>query len=150
MNWDALGAIAELVGAAAVLATLIYLSAQIRQNTKMMKASSKQSISDASQQAIYKMVDEAEVTHKLLNGGDFDPIEHTKGFMLTRAMYRGYEAQIYQHEVGLLDDKEWEDLKRVIIESSNYPGIKHFWPELREAVSPSLRSLIEQAYEQRV
>jgi hypothetical protein len=31
MNWDALGAIAEVMGALAVLATLIYLSVQIRQ-----------------------------------------------------------------------------------------------------------------------
>jgi hypothetical protein len=31
MNWDAIGAIGELVGAAAVVITLIYLSRQIRQ-----------------------------------------------------------------------------------------------------------------------
>ena len=35
MNWDALGAIAELVGAIAVLLTLIYLAVQIRQNNKL-------------------------------------------------------------------------------------------------------------------
>ena len=34
MNWDALGAIAELLGAIAVLATLLYLARQIRESSK--------------------------------------------------------------------------------------------------------------------
>ena len=34
MNWDALGAIGEIVGAVAVVATLLYLALQIKQNTR--------------------------------------------------------------------------------------------------------------------
>lgn len=37
MNWDALGAIAELVGAIAVVLTLIYLAVQIRQSSKLVE-----------------------------------------------------------------------------------------------------------------
>ena len=33
MNWDAIGAVGELLGASAVLVTLIYLAVQIKQNT---------------------------------------------------------------------------------------------------------------------
>ena len=33
INWEAMGAIAELVGGAAVLVTLIYLAIQVKQNT---------------------------------------------------------------------------------------------------------------------
>ena len=33
MNWEALGAIGEIVGAVAVIATLAYLAVQIRQNS---------------------------------------------------------------------------------------------------------------------
>jgi hypothetical protein len=36
MNWDAMGAVGEIVGAIAVLVTLIYLAAQIRQNAKAL------------------------------------------------------------------------------------------------------------------
>jgi len=34
MNWETIGSISELVGAIAVLATLIYLAMQIRQNAQ--------------------------------------------------------------------------------------------------------------------
>lgn len=37
MNWDAVAAIGELVGAVAVLITLVYLATQIRQNTQAMR-----------------------------------------------------------------------------------------------------------------
>ena len=39
MNWDAIGAIAELLGAIGVIASLVYLATQIRQNTATVRAS---------------------------------------------------------------------------------------------------------------
>jgi len=36
VNWEAIGAIAEIVGATAVLATLIYLALQISQNSRLI------------------------------------------------------------------------------------------------------------------
>ena len=39
MNWDALGAIAELAGALSVLGTLIYLAKQIKDNSKLLSTS---------------------------------------------------------------------------------------------------------------
>ena len=39
INWDAVGAVGEIFGAAAVLVTLIYLARQIRQNTDEVRAS---------------------------------------------------------------------------------------------------------------
>ena len=37
MNWEAVGAIGEIVGAIAVVLSLVYLAAQIRQNTKLVE-----------------------------------------------------------------------------------------------------------------
>ena len=37
MNWDAIGAVGEIVGAIAVVVTLAYLAIQIQQNTRMMR-----------------------------------------------------------------------------------------------------------------
>ncbi len=39
MNWDAIGAIAELLGAIGVIGSLVYLATQIRQNTTTVRAS---------------------------------------------------------------------------------------------------------------
>jgi hypothetical protein len=44
MNWDAIGAIAETLSAIAVVATLIYLALQIRQNTQVIGSSTRHAI----------------------------------------------------------------------------------------------------------
>lgn len=41
MNWDAIGAIGELVGALAVILTLGFLAVQVRQNTRAMEESNR-------------------------------------------------------------------------------------------------------------
>jgi len=38
MNWDAVGAISEIVGVVAIIASLIYVAIQIRQNTDIARA----------------------------------------------------------------------------------------------------------------
>ncbi len=49
MNWDAIGAIAEMLGAVAVFASLVYLAVQIRGSTNQASAQMFQSV--ASEQA---------------------------------------------------------------------------------------------------
>lgn len=41
MNWDALGAIGEIIGAFAVVITLIYVAAQMRQNNRQIEENTK-------------------------------------------------------------------------------------------------------------
>jgi len=47
MNWDALGAVGEVVGALGVILTLIYLAAQIRQNTNQLQGEAITAINEA-------------------------------------------------------------------------------------------------------
>jgi len=42
MNWNAIGAVGEILGAAAVVVTLIYLSVQLRQNSLQIRLASSQ------------------------------------------------------------------------------------------------------------
>ncbi len=44
MNWDAIGAIAELLGAIGVIASLVYLATQIRQNTRSVRSATYQGL----------------------------------------------------------------------------------------------------------
>ncbi|MFT4799432.1 MAG: hypothetical protein ACJAYE_003628 [Candidatus Azotimanducaceae bacterium] len=61
MNWDAVGAVAELVGAAGVIVTLIYLATQVRQNTKSISTSSFQATTDALNQVNALIADNSDL-----------------------------------------------------------------------------------------
>ncbi len=65
MNWDAIGAVAELLSAIAVLATLVYLSIQIKQNTSSTKAVFRQSVFE-SQLSLNKVALENSELRKLV------------------------------------------------------------------------------------
>lgn len=41
MNWEAIGAVGEIIGAMAVVLSLIYLAIQVRQNSNMARAESR-------------------------------------------------------------------------------------------------------------
>ena len=48
MNWDAIGAVGEIVGAFAVVVSLIYLALQIRQTREHAKLETELHLSDQS------------------------------------------------------------------------------------------------------
>jgi hypothetical protein len=50
MHWDALGAVAEFLGALGVIASLFYVASQIRRNSTALEAATNQALSDSAQQ----------------------------------------------------------------------------------------------------
>ena len=78
MNWEAIGAISEVVGAIAVVLSLIYVATQIKQNTA---ASRSQSINQINSQygALMSQVamngDLAQIYRKATDGEALDPDE---------------------------------------------------------------------------
>ncbi len=46
MNWEAIGAIGEVVGGVAVIATLLYLAVQIRQNAQSVRNAASLSVNE--------------------------------------------------------------------------------------------------------
>jgi len=61
MNWDALGAISETIGAIAVIVTLAYLAVQIRQNTRATQTASHHAITDSLNLGNIAMAQDAEL-----------------------------------------------------------------------------------------
>jgi len=66
MNWDAVGAIAELVGAIAVLITLLYLARQIAQNRKSVESASSETVLSNISNALQNAPSSSQVTQVLL------------------------------------------------------------------------------------
>ncbi|MEJ2239539.1 MAG: hypothetical protein P8X82_14680 [Gemmatimonadales bacterium] len=58
MNWEAVGAIGEIIGAIAVVVTLIYLAVQVHQNTKSVQASTYQLVAEALADTCFRLVGE--------------------------------------------------------------------------------------------
>jgi len=68
MEWEAIGAIGELAGAAAVVATLIYLSAQIRQNNRNLQEANSSTINEGIMSINTRLSADGEFTDIVLRG----------------------------------------------------------------------------------
>ena len=68
MNWDALGAISETIGAIAVIVTLAYLAVQIRQNTRATQTASHHAITDSLNLGNIAVAQDAELAQIWITG----------------------------------------------------------------------------------
>ncbi|MFT7245159.1 MAG: hypothetical protein ACI82A_002524 [Candidatus Azotimanducaceae bacterium] len=136
MTWDAVGAIAEALSAVAVLATLIYLSIQVRQNTNSMDETRRVELArnrtQTQQMRAEWMLAEAsspelmETYAKLYDSGWPDPkcldvISQKERLIIVRLQFVNRminENAEYQFEAGLIDEATFEPSRRVIISMS--------------------------------
>ncbi len=68
MNWEAIGAVGEIVGAVAVVLTLVYLAVQLRQNTAAVSTSTYESVTSGFNSVNEVVVGDAEVADIFYRG----------------------------------------------------------------------------------
>ena len=102
MNWNAVGAIGEIIGALAVFLTLGYLAVQIRQNTKAVRASALDSSVNAVNDVRIAMFESSEVAPS-------GRVQQLQSFRI--AMFESSEvAALYRR--GLENPEELDDDER--------------------------------------
>jgi hypothetical protein len=149
VNWDAVGAVAELLGALGVIATLGYLAFQIRQNTISMRSSSHQAavtaVSDWSRAIGLDPTAAQLVQQGNLDLGALTPERRFQFMFLTTSLYRNFENIFYQHEQGAIDEAVWQGWSVRILGNYASPGIRAWWELSRLAFSASFRAFLEES-----
>ncbi len=110
MNWDAIGAIGEVLGAAGVILTLLYLAVQIRQSTKATNAASRDATTGHILSFFELGLDNqviARARHKWSSGGELDDFESEQLERYQYYNFKIFENIHIQYEQGLFSDAEW-------------------------------------------
>jgi len=111
MNWNAVGAIGEIIGALAVFLTLGYLAVQIRQNTKAVRASALDSSVNAVNEVRIAMFESSEVAalyrRGLENPEELDDDERTRFRLLLHTIIWTVWNIYAQTEYGGLSSSTW-------------------------------------------
>lgn len=129
MNLGDIGNVAELISAIAVLATLIYLSVQIRQNKQ---AISSQTLLVAMQNfnAINQSIAADADVARIWNTGIVDPDALTQSdasrfFMLARQVVNAYMSLFWLYRDGALSEARWRGFG--FDAAVNLPGIRRYF-----------------------
>ena len=116
MNWDAIGAISEVVGAAAVVISLIYVAIQIRQNTISQNAQMHQQLLESQTGANRGIVDNEGIAELVVKANsDFEtltPSELLKLNFVYLNFFNLWHSAYANHERGMLDSSIWEQWDR--------------------------------------
>ena len=138
MDWEAIGAIGEAVGAVALVVTLIYLATQIRQNTVAQETTSVWLMTQIFNQSHVSILENDEVAHLAAQAkqGEFQSeLEQTRAYSLLMLILNGYSAAWRAHKHGHLPDAEYAVLQRDC-EILNVPGFKPLLDEALAARDP--------------
>lgn len=117
MSWDAIGAVAELLGAVATVATLAYLAVQIRQSSSAARAQIRQSIADSQIHYINSRAADPflrRATFKLYTGQELDPEESYGVQVHLLTHLRLFENHFAQHGLGTMDPEDWRAQRAVL------------------------------------
>ena len=143
MNWDAIGAIGEIIGALAVLITLIYLSIQIRQNTRVARSTVRQAISESSQTAASDVINNADVAKLFYGDINGEKVEGLDWFRLQARCWRDmhhYENVYFQATEGLFSSSEWAGYRRNIAALMVMPSYQEYWQHESSLYSDSFQA----------
>ena len=148
MNWDAIGAIGEILGAIAVLLTLAYLAVQIRQNTQAVRASALDA-SVTSVTSIRQNVLESAELSSIFQAGLDDPnalpeAQLTRFRMLTQNVLWSFWNVYAQSDYANLSASIWEAQKPIINRIMFTAGGRWFWENFRHEFEESFRCEIDE------
>jgi hypothetical protein len=108
MNWNAIGSVADLMGAAGVIVSLIYLAYQIKTNTKTIKANAaKETYLDWSKfnLELSKHPNRVEIDLMWQPGSNWSDFSHEQQITLgwiCRSVVERFESEFSLYEQGLL------------------------------------------------
>ena len=148
MNWEALGATAELLGALGVIATLGYLAVQIRQNTAVVRTSSFQELMKGMSNFTGSISQNPEVADIFLRGmanyEDLSEIEKIRFHTLMTEPFTNAQVSYQLHKRGLIDEKLYAGYLASFSGLLRAPGVRQWWLSSSVWFHQDFRDFIDQ------
>ena len=128
MNWDALSAIGELLGATGVIVTLLYLSIQIRQNTRAIRGSTLNVLTGHHVEELRWSSELGPAFRKAIHNPDKmspDEMWQLQEWLTAALVIR--QNEFVQSREGLLSEEDWKSREGVIRLNFGFDLARRWW-----------------------
>jgi len=147
MTIEQLSALAQIVGASAVLASLIFVGLQIRQNTHSQRIVAVESLAAAIAAINVPAMQSPALGTALATAlKDWSLASHDQRVIahyFLFCFFKLHEQAWYQYRSRVLDDAQWVGWENLIRAYYHSPGIQQvWWPSRREAFSPQFQAYL--------
>jgi hypothetical protein len=126
VNWEAISAIGQIVGALAVVISLIYLAREIRSNARAARVASMDTLVGWLRELEHP--DLSELYYRGVH--DFESLkgaELVRFGVLLNQLFHIVDELYYQQLEGDLDPRVWREVEVPMREINAYPGVQAWW-----------------------
>ena len=152
MNIESLAPLAEIISSVGVIVSLIYVSVQVRQNTRALKATTYNQITANSVAIMGPWHVHAEFTEFLArmtaNPDAVTPAQKLRFHVMLLTCFRHWDNLYYQFRSGALDREMWESYDRSLTLWLANKAWRDWFRDNSEYVSGSLRDLVNTRLQQ--
>jgi hypothetical protein len=146
MNWDAIGAIGEIVGAIAVVVSLVYLAIQIRGQNRESRLAAMHEIAVAYRESNIPFAD-ANLADILVRA-HHDTTQLTEAEILqlivsVQGVFRVWEEAYYQNKAGRLDEHLWAAILREYSSYLSAAGFDFVWQLRKDGHNDEFRLFVD-------
>ena len=147
LNWDAIGAAGEVIGAGGVIASLLYLSVQIRRSDHTARAESLSSVLDGwrDRSGLHLFINN-EVPDLFAKGlTDFEILGASDKrrffYLISESVFQAQQA-MQLHQRGLVPDVDYDAWIYYVATLIRTPGGSRVWPLIETTITPTIRGVI--------
>lgn len=146
MNWEAIGAIGEILGAIAVFASLIYLAIQIKAQMKQQRKTNIDNLTENWLNVLETQTNSEAAEVWTRGMSDFKGLslrEQAQFSSLTGRIFRISEGFFLSHKAGDIEDEQWQGQSAMISDIMMHPGVIAAWSNRKHWYSKSFSDYVD-------
>lgn len=151
INWDAIGAIGETLGAIAVVVSLVYVGRQLKQNTAMMRNASATEILEIDHTIILPIIDSEEFSEIWLKGdhrlNELTEANQNRLLIFERRSFTLWHHHFQQRRQKLVSDEMWFYQNQMIQFLGLREAVKVAWSIFKSTYEPSFRDYVDEQFQ---
>jgi hypothetical protein len=130
MNLSDLANLAQIIAAAGVVISLVYLALQIRGNTKVASAQARHALSEFALQFSIFRAEHADRFAKLESGAELTEGDRQFQYWSHVQILLHAETYFHHHELRLMPDGHWQGYARYFTRYTRSPGFRDVWDDI--------------------
>jgi hypothetical protein len=139
--------VSQIIGAIAVVLSLIFVGVSIQQNTRAIRLSTAQNFqADFRQHELLtaQQGDLADIMYRVNQSADVSPVEAERARAFSSAILRAWANAYYQNENGVLDRLLWEGQTRRMVRTwARFTAVRSLWAEDKDMFEPTFVDYME-------
>ena len=150
MNWDAISAVAEILGVILIVGSMIYVARQLRQTNTMMRVNAASERLERDYDIVEPIIGSRELAEIWLKGASefetLNPADQQRLLFLERRALMLWHHQYLLRQQGLMPDASWHETIWIIRTLGRRQVIREAWRMFGEGFEKEFQEFINQQF----